>query len=85
MTRYTKSNLPDPGHDRWWEISTDPDGDFILTLMDDSSWQVGIASSGYIPAAYATTERFEREAKDLLDKIAKHEAFLGTYHKNEEN
>jgi hypothetical protein len=53
----------------------DVEGDFTLELWDRS----GVIQSEFIFERSATADKFENVARAIIDRLAKREAFVGTY------
>jgi hypothetical protein len=84
---YRTPVLPDPGHDRWWEISLD--GDYWdLTLYEEAKNITAYYNGPDVVVHETLTESadardFERAATNLLARLDKATAYVGTYHKPE--
>lgn len=94
---YRKPVLPDPGPDRWWEIELD--GDYWnLTLYEEAESLPDPETDGrYLISSTTPTvladetlrteadaKDFEQSAEAMLRLLDKATAFVGTYHKKEE-
>lgn len=86
MAEFTKPNLPDPGENRWWEIRLDGEEWALLLLKPDPVWQGGIeVAVEIIHDSAASVGAFESRAQRILNRLNRAAAFIGTYHKKEEN
>lgn len=84
MAEFKKPNLPDPGPGRWWEIELDIDGDWRLVLKKDdiaSPWNLGVEITSELLYDQAVAKDFEYAATNILNRLDKAAAFIGTYHK----
>lgn len=84
---YFKPNLPIPGEGRWWSITLEEDA-WELELLEPVTGTPYVdthvvASARIFDSPRVIAEDFVREANHILNRLAKAEAFVGTYHKEE--
>lgn len=81
-----KPNLPDPGHDRWWEITYDENFELNLFAEGEGSYcENGVVLATEYIEHPAEAYKFEQAAREILARLDKVKAFVGTYNKPEEN
>lgn len=86
---YLAPELPIPGNGRWWSITLY--GEYWeLQLLEhverDYYRDTAVVAEATIPDdKYTNAEDFVREATNILIRLAKAEAFVGEYHKEESN
>lgn len=90
MTNVKKPDLPDPGKNRWWEITADKDGDYTLSLYKVYSDNPGyefesdLVAQTFVFAHKATPGVFESEADAILRKVDVEQfTYVGTYFKDQ--
>lgn len=71
-----KPNFPNPGNGRYWQVSQDMDGDFILTLRNSGSARI---IEDLIDADYISTKSLEALATTLLTRVSNKELYVGSY------
>lgn len=77
----SKLELPNPGGKRYWDIRTDDDGDYTITLCGEFGAEICLAR---IYRSDASHGEFIYQAEQLIKQNAARVQYTGTY-KFEEN